>query len=118
MAKNLRHHLPRGFPLNAIIKAMTLIMINNICEWGDMYFAQFLGTMIGTSSTCILAIIYYAVHKNSDLIVTFQNNLLIYKRFIDKIFGNWILANAPYNSHDFETFKTTTNNIGILECEW
>jgi hypothetical protein len=93
-------------------------MINNIFGWGNRYFLQLLGTATGTSSACMWAIIYLAVHKNSNLIVTFQNNLLIYKYFIDNIFGIWVPKNVPYSLQDFEIFKVTTSNFGILKWEF
>ena len=49
----LRYRLPRGFPLNDIIEAKTLIMTNNIFELGDMYFLKLLGTAMGTLSACM-----------------------------------------------------------------
>ena len=70
--KQPRHRLPRGFPLDAIIEAMTLITTNTIFEWGEMYFFQLLGTAMGTSSVCMWATIYFAVHESSGLMVTFR----------------------------------------------
>ena len=116
--RSLQHRLPTGFPLDAIIEAMTLVMTNNIFEWGDMYFLQLLGTAMGTSSACMWATIYFAVHENNTLLVNFNNHLLIYKRFIDDIFGIWIPASVPNIQTDFESFKATTNNFGILKWEF
>ena len=45
--------LPRNFPLAAVKEAMALIMLNNVFEWGDLYFLQLLGTAMGTSVACM-----------------------------------------------------------------
>jgi len=49
--------LPEGFPLEAVKEAMALVMRNNICEWGDLYFLHLLGTAMGTSAACMWAMI-------------------------------------------------------------
>jgi hypothetical protein len=83
-SKNL---LPENFPLEAVIEAMTIIMRNNIFEWGDMFFLQLLGTAMGTSSAVMWATLYYAYHEVHTLIPKHGHNLLYFKRFIDDIFG-------------------------------
>ena len=69
---------------------MALVMQNNVFEWGDLYFLQLLGTAMGTSAACMWATIYFGVHENDTLLPRFSNNLLLYCRFIDDIFGIWI----------------------------
>ena len=62
-------------------------MKNNIFEWGDLYFLQLLGTAMGTSAACMWATIYFAVHETETLLPTYGRHLLIFKRFIDDMFG-------------------------------
>ena len=57
--RSLKYRLQNGFPLEAVIDAMVLVMTNNIFEWGDMYFLQLLGTAMGTSAACMWATIYF-----------------------------------------------------------
>lgn len=42
--------LPENFPLDAVLSAMVIIMRNNLCEFGGLYFLQILGTYMGTST--------------------------------------------------------------------
>jgi hypothetical protein len=68
-----------AFPLDAVIKAMTLVTTNNIFEWGDMYFIQLLNTATDTSSTRMWAIIYFDAHEKQALSVPVESNILMYK---------------------------------------
>ncbi|EJK68823.1 hypothetical protein THAOC_09967 [Thalassiosira oceanica] len=103
---------PAGFPLRAVNDAMGLVMRNNIFEWGDTYFRQLLGTAMGTSAACMWATIYYGVHESTTLIPTHGDNLLIFLRFIDDIFGIW-----TGNAAAWESFKRDVNKFGILTWE-
>ena len=69
---------------------MSLVMHSNLFEWGDCYFLQLLGTAMGTSAACMWATIYFAVHKNLVLLPKYGQHLLVFRRFIDDIFGIWI----------------------------
>ena len=102
-------NLPEKYPLKAVIKAMEIVMRNNIFEWGNMYFLQLLGTAMGTSAACMWATIYFALHESNTLIPNYTLSLALFRRFIDDIFGIWI-----GNSKDWETFKNECNNFGIL----
>ena len=104
--------LPTGFPLRAVNDAMRLVMRNNIFEWGNTYFRQLLGTAMGTSAACMWATIYYGVHESTTLIPKYGDNLPIFLRFIDDIFGVW-----TGNAADWESFKRDVNDFGILTWE-
>ncbi|KAL7523170.1 hypothetical protein ACHAXR_000053, partial [Thalassiosira sp. AJA248-18] len=81
--------LPPGFPLEAVIEAMELVMKNNIFSWGDLYFLQLLGTAMGTSSACMWATIYFAIHEMKKLLPKYGHRLSMFSRFIDDMFGLW-----------------------------
>ena len=87
---SLHDKLPPNFPLNAIKEAMVLVMENNIFKWGDLYFLQLLGTAMGTTAASMWDTIYFAVHECNTLIPGFEQNLILFKRFIDDMFGIWI----------------------------
>jgi hypothetical protein len=106
-SKNL---LPENFPLEAVIEAMTIIMRNNIFEWGDMFFLQLLGTAMGTSSAVMWATLYYAYHEVHTLIPKHGHNLLYFKRFIDDIFGVWI----GNTTTEWDDFCNDVDTFGIL----
>ena len=123
--------LPDGFPLDAVKEAMTLVMRNNLFEWGDCYFLQLLGTAMGTSAACMWATIYFAVWETRKLLpnygshllpdqdrgppVPYSQQLLFYVRFIDDIFGIWLDFGS---SHTWEQFKHDTSSFGILQWEF
>ena len=112
---SLKDHLPPNYPLEAVKDAIVLVMKKNIFEWGDKYFLQLLDTVMGTSTACIWTRIYFAVHKTQYLIPTYSANLLVYKLFIDNIFGTWIPSK---DRHAWQKFKDDTNNFGILTWEF
>ena len=79
--------LPNGFPIEAVIDAMEIIMKNNIFEFGECYFLQLIGTAMGTSAAVMWATIYFAVHEKHTILPNHGGKLLYYKRLIlDDIF--------------------------------
>ncbi|KAL7552329.1 hypothetical protein ACHAWF_015564 [Thalassiosira exigua] len=107
--------LPNDYPLGAVKEAMVLVMKNNIFEWGDMYFLQLLGTAMATSAACMWATIYYAVHEMGLLIPKYRNNLLLFLRYIDDMFGIWIDDGNPTRCQEFQR---DVDNFGILTWEF
>lgn len=105
--------LPDKFPLEAVLDAMELVMRNNLFNWGDMFFLQLLGTAMGTSAACMWATIYFAVHESECLIPKYNHCLLLFKRFIDDMFGIWIGSDA-----EWVEFQNDTNNFGILTWDF
>ena len=59
--------------------------------------------------------IYFACHEIMTLIPKYSRYLLIFKRFIDDMFGIWIDDGTP---NAWENFKADTNNFGILTWEF
>jgi hypothetical protein len=51
------------------------------------------------------AILYYAILENRFL-DAFPDNLRFYKRFIDDVFGIWIIADPATDSATWQSFKT------------
>ena len=108
-------NLPADFPTEAVKSAMTLVMENNIFEWGDLHFLQLLGTAMGTSCACMWATIYFWIHESTSLLPKFNNKLLLLKRYIDDMIGIWLCDSNPSS---WEEFKKETNNFGILTWEF
>ena len=107
-----RRELPEGFPLDAILSAMTMIMKNNLFEFGDLCFQQLLGTAMGTSSAVMWATFYYGYHEVHNLLPRFGHCLLYFKRYIDDIFGIWIGSDREWNEFkDSLTFGVLTWDI-------
>jgi hypothetical protein len=71
---------------------METIMRFNIFKFGNLRIHQLRGTAMGTSSACIWATIYYAIHENKVLLPRYGRHLYKRKllRFIDDIWAIWI----------------------------
>jgi hypothetical protein len=63
-----------------------------------------------TSSPLLYSIITYGYYENTQILNTFQQNLVYYKRYIDDIFGIWV--DSPNTTGD--EFKHTLNRFGQL----
>ncbi len=107
---DLSPKLHSDFPMAAVKDAMKIVMTNNLFQFGSMYFLQLLGTAMGTSAVCMWATIYFSVHESKTLLPNFGDNLLLYVRYIDNIFGIWI----GESNEDWIEFKASTNNFGQL----
>ena len=107
--------LPEGFPLEAVKDAMVLVTKNNIFKWGDLYFLQMLGTVMGASAACMWATIHFAVHEMEFIIPKWETKQILFCRFIDDIFGIWI---GDKEGTDWMEFKNDINNFGILKWEF
>ena len=82
------------------------------------YFLQLQGTAMGTSSACMWATIYYAVHDVSTLLPIYENNLIQLVRFIDDMFGVFVPnndINANYiQDHSTVQFQEFVNDLTYL----
>ena len=99
------------FPVEAIKDAMSLIMRNNIFEWGSLYFLQLIGTAMGTSAAVMWATLYFGYHEAKTLLPKYGTYHLYYRRFIDDIVGIWLWDNSTaWNDHiaDVNNFKILT----------
>jgi hypothetical protein len=83
---------PKHWPFEAIKKAIGIIMQFNIFEFGNLKTHQLRGTVMGTSSACMRATIYFAIHKCNCILPKYSEHLYGCKllHFIDNIFGIWI----------------------------
>jgi hypothetical protein len=62
-----RHELPRDYPIDMVISATELVMLNNIIQFDDTYWLQLTGTAMGTSLACIYATIYFSYHEETSI---------------------------------------------------
>ena len=77
---------------------------------------------MGTSSACMWATIYYAVHEVSTLLPIYENNLIQLVRFIDDMFGVFVPnndINANYiQDHSTIQFQEFVNDLTFGNLEW
>ena len=84
-----REHRFAGIPTNALAEALAIVMRNNVFQFGDTFWHQKTGAAMGTPPACNYATIFFACHEHK-IIRKFKPNLMLYKRYIDDIFGIWI----------------------------
>ena len=91
IAQYLHQHSRRfaTIPADALIEALTIVMRNNVFLFGDTHWHQLQGTAMGTPPAPTYANLFFAIHENR-ILRKYATNLLLYKRYIDDIFGIWI----------------------------
>jgi hypothetical protein len=102
--------IPNSFPKEFFLQTLGIIMNNNIFSFGDTYWQQLQGTAMGTPAAPLYSIITYEYYENTQILNTFQQNFIYYKRYIDDIFGIWV--DSPNTTWD--DFKYTLNQFGQL----
>jgi hypothetical protein len=98
--------LPPNFPSNLFLK-------NNIFSFADTYWLQLCGTAMGTPVACAYATITYGHFEKTMILPNCSANLLFYRRYINDIFGIWLLS--PNNTITWRNFKSDLNKWGNLE---
>ena len=78
-----KDELPDEYPTKLVIEAVSLVMRNNIFEFGDCTFKQLIGSAMGTPVAVQTATIYYAYHEITVLTPKYGRHLQYYGRFID-----------------------------------
>jgi hypothetical protein len=86
--------MPDSFPKEFFLETLKIVMNNNIFSFGDTYWQQLQGTAMGTPAAPLYSIITYGYYENTQILNTFQQNLVYCKRYIDNIFGIWF--DSPY----------------------
>ena len=95
-------------PLEALMQALTLVMRNNVFQFGDTFWLQTSGTAMGTPPAPPYANLFYAIHENR--FVRKYPQLALYKRFIDDIFGIWVPVSDPSDdAKQWAAFKNDAN---------
>ena len=99
-------------PAEAVMKALEIVMRNNIFTFGDMFFKQNTGTAMGAPPAPPWANIFMAISENQFL--PYHSNLIFYRRFIDDVIGIW-RNDGIKRKWDF--FKSKLNNP-FFGLEW
>ncbi len=87
-------------PFDAIKDALEIVMRAGIFQFGDTYWHQLTGTVMGTPPAPMYATLYFAIHELA-ILPHHREILRLYKRFLDDIFGIWI----PTTENDDEEWE-------------
>ena len=94
---------------------LSLVMRNNVFRFGQSYWKQHIGTAMRTPRACIYGTLFYACHEISTILPKYQKNLLLYKHFIDNIFGVWTVD--PNQPSAWSEFKRDLDRVSKLTWE-
>ena len=94
------------FPKKLIIELLSLVMTMNIFKFGDTWWKQIIGTAMGTSCACVYATIFFAYYERTSLLPVFEDNLVLYVRYIDDIFLVW----KETQRNQFKNFTKSLND--------
>jgi hypothetical protein len=93
----------------ALIDALTIVMQNNIVQFGDTFWKQISGTAMGISPAPPWAILFFAIHE-IYFVDKWKESLLFWKRFIDDGLGLWkVQANPAVNNALWTEFQNDIN---------
>ena len=110
-----REHRFADIPTDALAEALSLVMRNNVFQFGDTFWLQKTGAAMGTPPACNYATIYYACHEHK-IVPKYKANLLLYRRYIDDIFGIWIpTGTAEEDNKRWLEFKKDLDGFHGLE---
>ena len=115
----------KEIPRNILLEALEIIMTNNIFTFGNTYWKQRTGTAMGTPCACMLATIYFGWYERTDILPTFSEHIIFYRRFIDDVICIWKpttstipIPNLNPTSNPLHQFKQTMNAFGNLRWEF
>ena len=101
-----------------LIRALEIVMCNNIVRFGDVYARQISGTAMGKPPAPAWATIFEGIHEITFL-PKWDKNLLCYKRFIDDVWAIWLPdANPTTDAQLWKEFQAEVNNNHGLEWEF
>ena len=89
-------------------------MSNNYFQFGDTYWKQTSGVAMGIPAACMLATIYYGIYENTVLIPKYKENIPYLKRFIDDMFGIFIIK----TSEDLIRWEEFKKDLPYGKLKW
>ena len=98
-----------GIPVDDLMRALRLIMKYNVFQFGDTFWKQKTGTAMGTPPAPPWATLFFAIFEDVFL-DTFSDCLLMYRRFIDDVFG--IFVHDPTRPERYDELRKAMNECG------
>jgi hypothetical protein len=109
------HSLP-SVTVKALCAALRIFMRCNIFSFGDTFWRQISGTAMGCPPAPPWANTFYDLCE-ALFVPIYQENIALYRRFIDDVEGIWTITNPNYNDATWEAFKAAMNNPDFT-LEW
>eukprot|EP00957_Ditylum_brightwellii_P049955 3786536-Ditylum_brightwellii.AAC.1 len=107
--------LPDEFPTELILKALKLVMKSNVFSFGNTWWLQLIGVVMGTPCACIIAMLYFGLFERHFLLQKYKPWLLEYMQFIDDVLGIWKTnGDIRASNRAFQSLKEDINKFGIL----
>ena len=88
-------------------------MTKNVFQFGNTWWLQLIGTAMGTLCACAYATLFFVYHGRTFLRENYQDNLLLYLRFIYDILIIW--KKSTNESNTFISFNKYLNDRCKLE---
>jgi hypothetical protein len=102
------------FTRELFLRILEIVMNNNVFSFADSYWLQLSGTAMGTPAACSYATLSFGHYENTTLLLAFKDNLLVYRCYIDNVFGIWI-PSATDNDKTWSDFKQMLDDWGNLK---
>jgi hypothetical protein len=90
-------HEFQDIPAEALVKALGIVMRNNVFTFGDVTYRQVRSTAMGTPPAPMWANLYMSINEDTFL-QPFDTNLAFFKMFMDDMLGMWKITNTATNA--------------------
>jgi hypothetical protein len=98
--------------LTALLEALELLMTSTTFKFGDTFWSQESGRVMGLPAAPMYATLYFAIHE-IKMIPTFHKQLPLYEQYIDDALGLWIPDHT--SPLTFSMLKEHFNTFGTLK---
>jgi hypothetical protein len=101
------HDIPQSFPSTFLLKALQIVMNNNVFQFDNMYWLQISGTSMGTSCASSYATLYWAYFERKFIFPKWSHSLIFLRRFIDDKIGIWVESEEVFSHflHDLNSYS-------------
>jgi hypothetical protein len=103
-----------GFSSKALLKAPTLMMLNNCMWFGDIAVKQLSGIATGMLPAPTIANLFVAIYKTTHVLPHIPQVMLYLRCFINNGFGIWLHDPVPLiNKSNWLKFQACLNESGL-----
>jgi hypothetical protein len=82
----------------------------NVFQFDDTYWRQYIGTPVGTPCACSYATLSYTLRELRKVLQLFTKGIAFLKHFIDDMLGVWVGTEEK----EWVSFKNSLNGFGKL----